>query len=245
MWVTYHDISKTFLHNASRSIDKFHVLMEFSRQFNTVRCVCMKKYALIKNAYYKEKLIRKLKPDEEVIYQEAIMNYYALKKFNWLFYKYNSDVLDPNRKKKFNRVFNRYMNFYDIFSYMCSCDEILEEACNLKYDLDNFYSKCNRDNAKENLEKLIIEFRESSIDEMRHFSGTLAGWKNEIINSFIIIDNSSINNGRIECINRIIKTLKRNANRYTNFERLRRRIMWCVNKDGIITMPRKEDYTKK
>ena len=52
----------------------------------------------------------------------------------------------------------------------------------------------------------------------------------------------TINNGRIENINRTIKTIKRNANGYKNFERLRRRIMWCVNKQGnIILSQRKEN----
>lgn len=38
----------------------------------------MKKYALTKNAYQKENK-RKLKPDEEAIYREACINYYAFK----------------------------------------------------------------------------------------------------------------------------------------------------------------------
>lgn len=239
MWRSYHDISKTFLHEAERSIDSFHLLMEFSKQFSSVRCKTMKKYALIKNTYQKEKEIRKLKPDEYVTYQEAKIKYYALKKFNWLFYSTRKDALDPNKKKRYNSVFHRYLNFYDIFTYICSCDKELEEACDLKYELDTFFKNSTIDNAKENIENLIIVFKTSSIPEMRHFAGTLAGWKNEIINSFIIVDGSTINNGRIECINRKIKTLKRNANGYTNFERLKKRIMWCVNKNGVIDITTK------
>lgn len=45
----------------------------------------MKKYALTKNAYQKEKTKRKLKPDEEAIYREACINYYAFKKIQLAF----------------------------------------------------------------------------------------------------------------------------------------------------------------
>ena len=54
-------------------------------------------------------------------------------------YKTDSDILNPNNDKKFNRVFNRYMNFYDIHEHICSCDNGFEEICNLKYDLDMFF----------------------------------------------------------------------------------------------------------
>ena len=88
----------------------------------------------------------------------------------------------------------------------------------------------------------ICYFKENDRDEMKNFAGTLSRWKNEIIYSFTIIGESTINNGRIENINRTIKTIKRNANGYKNFERLRRRIMWCVNKQGnIILSQRKEN----
>lgn len=82
MWVSYHDISKIFLPDTIRTIDRFHLLMEFSKKFNSIRCETMKKYALTKNAYQKEKTKRKLKPDEEAIYREACINYYAFKKFS-------------------------------------------------------------------------------------------------------------------------------------------------------------------
>ena len=83
-----------------------------------------------------------------------------LKKFSWLFYKTDSDILNPNNDKKFNRVFNRYMNFYDIHEHICSCDNGFEEICNLKYDLDMFFKNSTVETAKENLENLIKDFKE-------------------------------------------------------------------------------------
>lgn len=241
MRVSYHDISKTFLPEAIRTVDKFHLLMEFSKKFNSIRCETMKKYALIKNAYQKEKLKRKLSPDEEVIYREACINYYAFKKFSWLFYKTDSDILEPNRKRKFNKVFNRYMNFSDIYDHIRSCDKDFAEVCDLKYDLDIFLKNSTVENAKENLENLIRDFKENDYTEMKNYAGTLARWKNEIIHSFTIIGDSTISNGRIESINRSIKTLKRNANGYKDFDRLRRRIMWCINKQGNIVLNQKNE----
>ena len=67
--------------------------------------------------------------------------------------------------------------------------------------------------AKENLENLIKDFKENDRDEMKNFAGTLSRWKNEIIYSFTIIGESTINNGRIENINRTIKTIKKKCER--------------------------------
>ena len=66
MWVSYHDISKIFLLDTLRTIDRSHLLMEFSKKFNSIRCETMKKYALTKN-FYQKKTKRNLKPDEEKI----------------------------------------------------------------------------------------------------------------------------------------------------------------------------------
>lgn len=63
----------------------------------------------------------------------------------------------------------------------------------------------------------------------------LLNWKDEIINSFTIIDsndnNRRLSNGPIEGINGIIEQIKINGKGYTNYDRLKRRIIYTINKD--------------
>lgn len=234
MWVSYHDVARIMLPSCQTSVDKFHLLMELSKLITVIRVRTMKKYGHIKTHFQNEKKERKLSPDEECIYSQAYINYYALKKFNWLFFTKNEYYFDANTKKRYNKVFHRYMNYLDIYDHMIHCDPELEKALFLKDDFESFYAKCDYDNASSEIDKLISDFRKSDILEMKHFAGTLAQWKKEIVSSFIPIDEKGtrINNSRIESINKKIKTLKRCANGYRSFDRLRNRIIFCCNKDA-------------
>ena len=78
---------------------------------------------------------------------------------------------------------------------MLPIDEELETASNLKDQVVYFYDHCNYDNAKKKLEEIIIDFRSCPVEEMSPFANTLINWKNEIINSFIIVDNKSKRRG--------------------------------------------------
>lgn len=64
----------------------------------------------------------------------------------------------------------------------------------------------------------------------------LKKWKKEIINSFHTIDGKRISNGIIESKNARIKVILKNANGYRNFDCLRTRIMFCLNKDSAPTL---------
>ena len=63
----------------------------------------------------------------------------------------------------------------------------------------------------------------------------LKNWRTEILNSFIPVDNRRISNGPIESINGRIKILLKTSLKYKNFERLKNRIMYCINKDSLPT----------
>ena len=71
---------------------------------------------------------------------------------------------------------------------MLAIDDDLEEAFYLRKDVTYFYDHCTYDTAKKKLEKIIIDFRSSTVAEMSPFANTLTNWKKEIINSFIIVD---------------------------------------------------------
>lgn len=117
---------------------------------------------------------------------------------------------------------------------MLSIDEELETASNLKDQVVYFYNHCNYDNAKKKLEEIIIDFRSCPVEEMSPFTNTLINWKNEIINSFIIVDNKSkrrMNTAIVENRNKTIKLIKHASNGYLNWERFRNRILYTLNDD--------------
>ena len=68
-------------------------------------------------------------------------------------------------------------------------------------------------------------------DEFRAFGKLLFHWKAERKSSFIRYQGKKLSNGPIEGANSRIKTILKSANGYTNFNRLRNRIMYSLNKD--------------
>ena len=66
----------------------------------------------------------------------------------------------------------------------------------------------------------------------------LLNWKDEIINSFTIIDsngnNRRLSNGPIESINRKIKDLKRLGRGFRNFEHFRNRFLYATRSAPIL-----------
>lgn len=232
MWNTYQIVAQTMLPASKFCVDRFHLLQELSRQFNHVRIAVMNSNARIKEHYRKTKRERVLLPDEECQYRTACINYYALKKFSWLFYPSSDNLLDPNREKKYNRVFARYMNFSDIYDYIIHIDSDLEEMIDFKYAIESFYKTSTLENARDSLSEIISMHRNSHIKEIRHYAGTLAQWKEGIVNSFTLVDGKRINNSRIEGVNKKLKTLKRNANGFKNFERFKTRAAYCINNDA-------------
>lgn len=72
--------------------------------------------------------------------------------------------------------------------------------------------------------------------ELQIFADTLIRWKQEIINSFLIIPGTQkrLNNGLIENRNKSIKLLKHSSNGYTNWSRFRNRVLYTLNDDTSI-----------
>jgi transposase len=86
------------------------------------------------------------------------------------------------------------------------------------------------------IDKAISLFADSGISELDEFHNLLLNWREEIINSFTIINGKRINNSYIESKNRLLKKLISNANGFTNFKRTRNRILYFLNKDSGFKM---------
>lgn len=245
MWETYRSVAKSKFPSCVVSVDKFHILQELHRKLDSIRITTMNK---TKPPKVKDKST--LTKQQIVEYDIRDKQYYLLKKFNWLLFKNEENIkkktmdknlspMDPNYEKRYNAKMKQYLNYYDILDMIFSINEDLNTACNLKYKMDQFYKHCTYEKAKSELTEIIIEFRDSGLEEMISFSNTLARWKNEIINSFIIVDeknNKKINNGIIENRNKVIKQLKHNSNGYKNWERFRNRALYVLNEDATFRL---------
>ena len=259
MWESYRIICKEMFPNSVNSVDHFHMIQELNRCVDKVRIRIMNSYYKTKQNY---KNIKNRTPDEEVKFKEASQHYYALKKFKWMFFKNDNRIFDPNETKMYNKVLERYCNYYDIFEYMVNSNNDLDIAYDLKDEVIEFYKKCTYKNAEKKLNEIIKDFSSSPIPEMISFSNTLKKWKYEIINSFIIVKEytdknnntikKKINNGIIENRNKSIKLLKHSSNGYLNWERFRNRILFSLNDDATFFMypafkpkPTKNTSTKK
>lgn len=72
-------------------------------------------------------------------------------------------------------------------------------------------------------------FSNCGIEEYSEFHGLLVNWRDEIINSFTVVNERRINNSFMESKNRIVAKLIYNANGFRNFKRTRNRILYCLN----------------
>lgn len=238
MWQTYRSVAKTMFPNCVTIVDKFHLLQEFTRKATRVRIRIMNKNKKIKDELENEarrlkKEKKKLPPDKQEKLIQAQRNYYILKKFEWMIFSKNKDILNPNLEKKMNHALGQYCNLYDLFNLLENTDEDMAEMINLKDELYDFYEKCTYEESKAKINELIIDFRSSSVPELVSFANTLTQWKPEIINSFIIIPgiNKKMNNALIENRNKSIKLLKHSSNGYTNWKRFRNRVLYTINDD--------------
>lgn len=91
------------------------------------------------------------------------------------------------------------------------------------------------ENADRKLDALILKFADSQIREYDEFCTVLSNWKQEIVNSFTVVNGRRINNSHIESKNRQVQRLLNNANGFRNFKRTRNRILYCLNKEDTYT----------
>lgn len=243
MWKTYRDISKVMFPNCICIVDKFHVLQELSRKVTRVRIDVMNKHKKMKDDLIKKRKLLKenkasLSPEDEEILRISERNYYLLKKFDFVLFSNDPRIADPNDKKKLNRFLKRYCNLNDLYHLVIDIDPKLKEAIEIKDIIHLYYRNTEHKNAKSDLEDIIILCRTSNIKELQDFSNTLCEWKQEIINSFIIIPsiNRKMNNALIENRNKSIKLLKHSSNGYTNWNRFRARVLYTLNDDIHIKM---------
>ncbi len=227
MWETYKILAQTCFPNAIIAIDSFHVIKMINEAVQTIRKKHMMKY--------------------DNGQSEILLNsdqYYMLKKFNYYFTTNFYDLNDIVHIHKFRAHWTKTQ----IRDYLISIDEELRIAYFLSQDYTEFNRIADYRSSEQEFDDFIERFSSSKIGPFLKIATTLSNWRKEIINSFVPIpdvlplnpaDTSSLasrrlSNGPIEGCNSIIKKIILCGNGYTNFYRLRNRIMYSYNQDVAI-----------
>ena len=109
-----------------------------------------------------------------------------------------------------------------------------------------FNDNANVDNAELLLNRQIEIIISKNIFEFNEIHKMLTNWKQEIVNSFNLDCNGKrINNSVIEGRNKIIKQIIDNSNGVTNFNRLRNRIIYCINNEPFSIEEQQNNVKRK
>lgn len=167
MYDTYRELAHQYFPKALVCADSFHVIKNLTEAFQKVIIRC-----------------RKQTEDDKIIY--------LLTKFRRVLY-HDTDI---DNKGKYNRLFNKKLNYRDMQTILFERFPYLKKAYELKERYISFNSNAAYETANEQLLELIEAFGKSDIKEYEIFY-TLINWHDEIVNSFIIIDGKRINNSYI------------------------------------------------
>lgn len=205
MYAVYRDVVHFRFPRANIAVDSFHVVKNINDALNAVRIRIMKGY------------------------DSKSIEYYLLKNFNWFLLE--KEVREG--KRKYNKRLNQYINYPQLLDRVLSISSELREAYHIK-DLYLIFNTCSDfANAEKDFNDVMISIRRTHIQEMVDIYKMLNNWKDEIINSFIIVNGRRLSNGIMESRNSIVKLIKKTGNGYVNFARFRNRCMYCMNKDAL------------
>ncbi len=220
LYRNYRDISRLCLPFSGICADSFHVIKNLNECFNKVRIRIMKQHEFLKkeNSYY----------------------YWYFKKF-WKLLLMN--IKDPGQTIEIKKT-HQTMTIALLIETMLKVSDELKDAYYLKEAYREFNLTATYENAEEQLDVLCDAFKTSGIKEYNKFRYLLLEWKTEILNSFFRLNGYRISNGNLERKNSDIKTIIKVSNGYTNFERLRNRIMFSINKTEPIQAYRKQRTNK-
>lgn len=222
LYDNYRILAKKCFTNALICADSFYVIKNLTQFFQQLRLRVMKKYSYLKNQND---------------------NYYWLFKSYWRLLTKDRSKLSY---KKFKTSRNgQYMSCFEIIDYMLSIDFELKLAYELLHEYRNFNECATTYNCEEWLNEIILKFQSSHISEYIPAWKLLLNWKTEILNSFVRVNDYRISNGPMERANRDIKTLFRTSFGFTNFTRMRNRIMYTMNIDSPVLYSSKKETNKR
>ena len=131
MYLPYKDIIKTYFKKAIICVDSFHVVEHLNNDLNKVRIRIMKSF------------------------DSSSQEYYLLNRFRFLLF---DRTIDLDNKGKFNKRFQRFLNYRQILDMILSIDTDLYNAYRLKENYIIFNSSSDYNFAKRNIDSLINDF---------------------------------------------------------------------------------------
>lgn len=218
MNTTYKDFAYHHFKNATVMVNSFHVVKNINEAIKNLRIHIM--YKFDKNS----------------------LEYYLLKHWHYLIMMRKGDIED--NLPKFNKKIGYMINKPQILALILDIDPVLKKAYLWKEDYLDFNEDYTYDNAAQRYDELYNELVKMDINEFKDVVSCLKNWRKEILNSFIYIEKRRISNGPVESINGRIKLLMKTSLKYKNFERLRNRIMFCINRDSLPLMTDKKKSHK-
>ncbi|WP_292016959.1 transposase [Megasphaera sp. UBA4233] len=138
-------------------------------------------------------------------------------------------------------------SFRSVFQSYCPqaiiCADSFHVLQHLTKDFNAVRLKCRRETPDPVLAYVLMKFKvvlnyNVQLDNVARYNKrltVLSNWKQEIVNSFTVVNGRRINNSYIESKNRQVQRLLNNANGFCNFKRTRNRILYYLNKEDTYT----------
>ncbi len=205
MYRPYKDICSIYFKKAIICVDSFHVLKHLNDDLNQIRIRISKRF-----------------PSDSY-------EYYLLKNFRFLLFDRSVDL---DNKARWNKKFNRFLNYRQLLDMILSIDIDLYNGFQLKESYFSFNSSSSDLDISFN--SLLDDFIKADIPEYEEFIGLLQNWRTEIINSFTYYRGKRINNSVAESINSQVKLVLYNSRGIRNSDRRRKRIMYAINKSAFL-----------
>ena len=213
MWDSYRGVITRCFPKAKIAVDSFHVIWHLNKAMSDIRIRVMKRF--------KNNAVNLINND---IY------YYMLKKFYFFllvdYERLGQYYTVPKLKTKFSKD--------NLLYYLLSIDSELKAAYELKETYRDFNKTSDQFTTIEQLQDIIKRFKKSTSEEMKTVGKMLSNWQQEILNSFTKVGGKRLSNSKIENKNSQIKTIMKTANGYRDFNRLRNRILYSLNKNTPI-----------
>lgn len=215
MWEPYKELANRYLKNAVVAVDPFHVIEHLTRDFTKVRIRIM----------------------NSMVYRSS--GYYLLKSWHKLL---DSDKYNLDGEPQYNHAFNKKLNYGDLKRMILDLNDDLTKAYYLKERYQRFNRECmSAEAAEKEIDDIIADFQSCGINEYEEFTNLLIHWRKEIINSFIRspITERRLSNAKTESMNNGLKTYIGISNGLSNFNRFRKRMLYCFNKKVIYAISEK------
>ena len=150
---------------------------------------------------------------------------------------------------KYDKLLECHVTENMILERLLSFDDELKQAYRAKEEYLIFdqttKEEVNKSDKRKELNDVIKRFKHTQVEESISVAETLSNWKEEILNSFIWINNRRISNGPCEGKNNYVKKILYNANGMANFKRARNRILYSQNKFETYSVNEHKDKIKR